>query len=62
MDVLRLYREKIRRARAQLELTLAIVIKDNKKHFHKYISSERRAKENFHPLLCLCRGKHSDKG
>ncbi|KAK4823319.1 hypothetical protein QYF61_000921 [Mycteria americana] len=44
-------RLKIRRAKAELELNLAAAVKDNKKHFFKYISSKRRAKENLHPLL-----------
>ncbi|KAK4830657.1 hypothetical protein QYF61_012537 [Mycteria americana] len=50
-DVVRLCREKIRRAKAQLELSLATAIKDNKKCFYKCISNKRRAKENPHPLL-----------
>ncbi|KAK4831654.1 hypothetical protein QYF61_018621 [Mycteria americana] len=48
--VARLCREKIRRAKAELELSLAAAVKDNKKHFFKYISSKRRAKENLQPL------------
>ncbi|KAK4811177.1 hypothetical protein QYF61_019808 [Mycteria americana] len=50
-DVVRLCREKIRRAKAQLELNLATAVKDNKKCFYKYIHNKRRAKENLHPLL-----------
>ncbi|KAK4832989.1 hypothetical protein QYF61_027013 [Mycteria americana] len=50
-DVVRLCTEKIRRAKAQLELNLATAIKDNKIHFYKSISNKRRAKENPHPLL-----------
>ncbi|KAK4811106.1 hypothetical protein QYF61_016392 [Mycteria americana] len=49
--VARLCREKIRRAKAELELNLAAAVKDNKKHFFKYISSQRRAKENLQPLV-----------
>ncbi|KAK4826962.1 hypothetical protein QYF61_012811 [Mycteria americana] len=49
--VARLWREKIRRAKAELELSLAAAIKDNKKHFFKYISSKRRGKENLQPLV-----------
>ncbi|KAK4820612.1 LOW QUALITY PROTEIN: hypothetical protein QYF61_001918 [Mycteria americana] len=49
--VARLCREKIRRAKAELELNLATAVKDNKKYFFKYISSKRRAKENLQPLL-----------
>lgn len=37
-------REKIRKAKAQLELTLAIVSAKN--DFFKYVNSERRCKEN----------------
>ncbi|KAK4811280.1 hypothetical protein QYF61_023332 [Mycteria americana] len=44
-------REKIRRAKAQLEINLATAVKDNKKSFYKYISNKRRAKGNLHPLL-----------
>ncbi|KAK4832410.1 hypothetical protein QYF61_022545 [Mycteria americana] len=50
-DVMRLCREKIRRAKAQLELNPATAVKDNKKCFCKYISNKRRAKKNLHPLL-----------
>jgi len=47
----RLHWEKVRRPKAQIELSLAIAIKDNKTCFYKYISNERRAKESLHPLL-----------
>lgn len=50
-DIIRLCREKIKEAKAQLELHLAAVIKDNNKCFYKYIRNSRRAKENLHPLL-----------
>jgi len=46
-----LCREKIRKANAQLELRLATVVRDNKKHFSKYVNNKKRAKENLHPLL-----------
>ena len=58
---MRLCREKIRRAKAQLELNLATAVKDNKECFYKYISNKRRAKENLHPFVG-CGGIHSDKG
>ncbi|KAK4819351.1 LOW QUALITY PROTEIN: hypothetical protein QYF61_001243 [Mycteria americana] len=48
--VARLCREKIRRAKAELEFNLSAAVKDNKKYFFKYISSKRRAKENLQPL------------
>ncbi|KAK4805322.1 hypothetical protein QYF61_018185 [Mycteria americana] len=50
-DVVRLCRDKIRRAKVKLELNLASAVKDNKKCFYKYINNKRRAKENLHPLL-----------
>ncbi|GAB0186016.1 mitochondrial enolase superfamily member 1 [Grus japonensis] len=50
-DIVRLFRVEIRRAKAQLELNLATVIKDNKKCFYKCIDNKRTAKENLHPLL-----------
>lgn len=52
-DVLMLCRKQIRRAKTQLELNLAIAIKDNKKCFSKCISNKRRAKEN---LLLVSQG------
>lgn len=50
-DVVRLCRQKVKKAKAQMELNLPTAIKDNKKFFFKYISNNRRAKENLHPLL-----------
>ena len=44
-------REKIRKAKAQLELNLAAGVKGNKKLFYKYINSKRRTKQNLHSLL-----------
>ncbi|KAK4823437.1 hypothetical protein QYF61_002123 [Mycteria americana] len=43
-------REKIRKAKAQLELNLVTVVRDNKKCFYKYINNKKRAKENLPPL------------
>ncbi|KAK4817476.1 hypothetical protein QYF61_015810 [Mycteria americana] len=42
---------KIRSSSSELELNLATAVKDNKKHFFKYISSKRRAKETLQPLV-----------
>ncbi|KAF1410082.1 hypothetical protein FQV24_0007536, partial [Spheniscus mendiculus] len=50
-DLVRLCREEMRKAKAQLERNLAAVVKDNKKCFYKYINDKKRAKENLHPLL-----------
>uniref|UniRef100_A0A493TTX5 Reverse transcriptase domain-containing protein n=1 Tax=Anas platyrhynchos platyrhynchos TaxID=8840 RepID=A0A493TTX5_ANAPP len=50
-DVARLCRDKIRKAKAHLELNLATAVKDNRKRFYKYINTKRRTKENLHPLL-----------
>jgi len=44
-------REEIRKAKAQLELRMATVVRDNKKCLYKYISNKKRAKENLHTLL-----------
>jgi len=49
--LVRLYREEIRKAKAQLELRLATVVRDNKKCFYKYINNKKRANESLHPLL-----------
>ncbi|KAK4815416.1 hypothetical protein QYF61_001404 [Mycteria americana] len=49
-DLVKSYREKIRKAKAQLELNLATVVRDNKKCFYKY-NNNKRAKENLPPLL-----------
>jgi len=49
--LIRSCREEIRKAKAQLELRLATVVRDNKKCFYKYINNKKRAKENLHPLL-----------
>uniref|UniRef100_A0A8C3LJD3 Reverse transcriptase domain-containing protein n=1 Tax=Chrysolophus pictus TaxID=9089 RepID=A0A8C3LJD3_CHRPC len=50
-EVVKMCREKIRKAKAQLELNLAAGIKRNKKPFYKYINGKRRTKENLHSLL-----------
>jgi len=49
--LIRSCREEIRKAKAQLELRLATVVRDNKKCFYKYTNTKKRAKENLHPLL-----------
>ena len=50
-EVVKMCREKIRKAKAQLELNLAAGVKGNKKLFYKYINSKRRTRENLHSLL-----------
>jgi len=49
--LIRSCREEIRKAKAQLELRLATLVRDNKKCFYKYINNKMRAKESLHPLL-----------
>ena len=49
----------MRKAKAQLELSLAIGVKEKKKLFYKYISS-KRAKENLHPLVDLAVNKTTE--
>ena len=46
-----MFREKIRKAKAQLELNLTAGVKGNKKLFYKYINSKRRTRENLPSLL-----------
>ncbi|KAF1648163.1 putative RNA-directed DNA polymerase from transposon X-element, partial [Eudyptes chrysocome] len=50
-DLVRSCREKMRKAKAQLERNQAAVVKDNKKSFYKYVNDKKRAKETLHPLL-----------
>lgn len=50
-DVAKVWREKIKRVKAKLELNLAAVVKDNIKGSYKYIKNKRRAKENLSSLL-----------
>jgi len=49
--LIRSCREEIRKAKAQLELRLATVVRDNKKCFYKNINNKKKAKESLHPLL-----------
>lgn len=44
-------REKPRKAEAQLELTAAKVVSDNKKGFFRYVNSKRKSKENIRLIL-----------
>ena len=39
-------RDRIRKAKAQMELNLARDVKDNKKGFYRYIGRRRQAKES----------------
>lgn len=50
-DVIRLHREKIKKAKTQPELNLATSVKDNKKGFHKYISNKKSTKEILHLFI-----------
>lgn len=45
------FREKIRKAKAQLERSLAAKVKNISKYFYKYINSKRKPRQNLHPLL-----------
>jgi len=44
-------RDDISKAKAQLELRLATVVRDNKKCFYKHIKNKKKAKENLQSLL-----------
>ena len=43
---MRLFREKIRRVKAQLDINVATALKDNKRYFYKYMNNKRGIKEN----------------
>ena len=60
-EVVKMCREKIRKAKAQLELNLAAGVKENKKLFYKYINSKRRTRENLHSLLDVVRIRDKEK-
>ena len=49
--VVRVCRDRIRKAKAQIELDLVRDVKDNKKGFHRYIGRRRQAKECVPPLM-----------
>jgi len=49
--LIRSCREEIRKAKDQLDLRLATVVRDNKKCFYKRINNKKRTKDNLHPLL-----------
>ncbi|GAB0208249.1 mitochondrial enolase superfamily member 1 [Grus japonensis] len=43
-------RNKVRKAKALIEISLARDVKDNKKSFYRYVSDKRRTRENVGPL------------
>ena len=43
--------DRIRKAKAQMELNLARDVKDNKKGFYRYIGRRRQAKDSVPPLI-----------
>ena len=49
--VVRVRRERIRKAKVQMELNLVRDVKDNKKAFYRYIGRRRQAKESVSPLM-----------
>ena len=44
-------RDKIRKAKAQMEQNFVKDVKDNKKEFYRYIGRRRQAKESIPPLV-----------
>lgn len=42
--------DRVRKAPAQLELSLARDVKDNKKGFHRYVTNKRKARDEVGPL------------
>ena len=49
--IVRVCRDRIRKAKALVELNLARDVKDNKKGFYRYIGRRRQAKECVPPLM-----------
>ena len=49
--IVRAYRNKVRKAKGQVELNLPREVKDNKKLFRKCIGDNRKTEENMGPLL-----------
>ena len=49
--VVRVCRDRIRKAKAQMELNLVRDVKDNKKGFYRYLGRRRQAKESVPPLM-----------
>ncbi|KFQ06524.1 hypothetical protein N330_02323, partial [Leptosomus discolor] len=50
-DAAQLYRDGVRKAKAQLELNLARDAKNNKKGFYRYVNQKRKVKESVPPLM-----------
>lgn len=50
-NIIMVFINETRKAKAQLELNLASNIKDNRKFFYKYISRKTKNRENGRPLL-----------
>ena len=44
-------RERIRKAKVQMELNLVRDVKDNKKRFYRYIGRRRQGKESAPPVM-----------
>ena len=49
--VVRVCRDRIRKAKTQMELNLATDVKYKKKGFYRYIGRRRQAKESVSPLI-----------
>ncbi|PKU45794.1 hypothetical protein llap_3880 [Limosa lapponica baueri] len=49
-EIVRAARGHVKKAKAQIKLSLARDIKDNKKSFYRYVSDKRKTRENVSPL------------
>ncbi|GAB0178252.1 hypothetical protein GRJ2_000290500 [Grus japonensis] len=49
-ETVRAARDRVRKAKALIEINLARDVKDNKKSFYRYVSGKRRTRENMGPL------------
>lgn len=50
-DVVHTCKDKIRKAKVQMELNIARDLKNNKKGFYKYIGRKKQTKDNVPPLI-----------
>lgn len=49
-EIVQAARDQVGKAKALIEFSLAVDIKNNKKSFCRYISDKRMTRENVHPL------------
>ena len=50
-DAVRMCRDRVRKAKGQMELNLTRDVKNNKKEFYRYIGRRKQTKESVPPLI-----------